>query len=103
LQIINNFAGLANDSTPPFPNASAAFNIYHASANYDSPDAGQYYYDFRYGDISFFVMDTRRYRSSVKDEDVGSRTMLGHKQLSALYHWLNKVYYTLIVPSRAFL
>jgi alkaline phosphatase D len=89
-QITNNFAGLGNDSTPPFPSASDAFKIYHANANYDSRDEGQYYYDFRYGDVSFFVMDTRRYRSGVEDGD-SSRTMLGDKQLAALYDWLAKV------------
>lgn len=51
----------------------------------------QYYYDFRYGDVAFFVMDTRRYRSDVFDEDLSSRTMLGDQQLTALYNWLGKV------------
>ena len=36
-------------------------------------------------------MDTRRYRSDVFTEDVTTRTMLGEKQLAALYNWLGKV------------
>jgi len=90
-EIANNFAGKSNDSTPPFPNASDAFRLYNALANYDSADDGQHYFDFRYGDVAFFVMDTRRYRSDVFTEDVSSRTMLGEKQLGALYDWLGKV------------
>ena len=43
-----------------------------------------------YGDSAFFVMDTRRYRSS-PHEISESATMLGDKQLAALYNWLGKV------------
>jgi hypothetical protein len=91
LQIINNFAGRGNDSTPPFPNASDAFRIYNAESNYNSPNNGQhYYYDFRYGDVAFFVMDTRRYRDAGSYDHAGT-TMLGDIQLAALYKWLHKV------------
>jgi alkaline phosphatase D len=44
-------------------NASRAYEIYNGQANPDSKTDGVYYYDFRYGDTAFFVMDTRRYRS----------------------------------------
>jgi alkaline phosphatase D len=90
-EIINNFQGLGNDSTPPFPNASDAFKLYNSNGNYESTQKDQYYYDFRYGDVAFFVMDTRRYRSNVFDDDVHSRTMLGDQQLAAFYDWLGKV------------
>lgn len=59
----NNFGANGNDSTPPFPNASRAYDLYNGQANPDSKTNGVYYYDFRYGDTAFFVMDTRRYRS----------------------------------------
>jgi alkaline phosphatase D len=90
-EIINNFQGLSNDSTPPFANASNAFKLYNADANYAPSEGGHYYYDFRYGDTAFFVMDTRRYRSDVFNEDLTSRTMLGDQQLAAFYDWLGKV------------
>ncbi|EMD34490.1 hypothetical protein CERSUDRAFT_141018 [Gelatoporia subvermispora B] len=90
-EIANNFAGKADDSTPPFPNASDAFRLYNAYANYDPPEDGQHYFDFHHGDAAFFVMDTRRYRSDVFTEDVTTRTMLGDKQLATLYDWLSKV------------
>ncbi|KAJ7231441.1 PhoD-like phosphatase-domain-containing protein [Mycena haematopus] len=60
VKIKNDYIGLGNDSQPPFPSASDAFKIYNADANHDSL-ADQYYYNFRYGDAAFFVLDTRRY------------------------------------------
>ena len=91
IQIINNFQGLANDSTPPFPNASAAFKLYNGDANYQPVKKDRNYYDFRYGDVAFFVMDTRRYRSDPTHDDLTTRTMLGNEQLTALHDWLGKV------------
>ncbi|KAJ6513831.1 PhoD-like phosphatase-domain-containing protein [Mycena vitilis] len=84
-EITNNYAGNGNDSQPPFPSASDAFKIYNADANYDSV-ADQHYYNFRYGDAAFFVLDTRRYRTPATEEAPG--TMLGETQLAALYSWL---------------
>ncbi|KAH9914716.1 PhoD-like phosphatase-domain-containing protein [Fomitopsis serialis] len=90
-EIINNYAGHSNDSAPPFANANDAFALYNAQGNYDSSHSGQHYYDFRYGDVAFFVMDTRRHRSIIEETDEPSRTMLGEQQLTALYDWLGKV------------
>ncbi|KAI0648220.1 PhoD-like phosphatase-domain-containing protein [Trametes meyenii] len=90
-EIINNYAGMGNDSLPPFQNATNAFELYNADANYDPTDPETYYYDFRYGDAAFFVLDTRRYRSDIFSDDPSSHTMLGDKQLTALYNWLGKV------------
>ncbi|KAJ8469010.1 hypothetical protein ONZ51_g9274 [Trametes cubensis] len=90
-EIINNYAGLGNSSLPPYPNATNAFELYNADANYDPIEEGQYYYDFRYGDAAFFVMDTRKYRSDIFSDEPSSHTMLGDKQLTALYNWLGKV------------
>lgn len=89
LQFINNFGGEGNNSKPPYPSASDAFEIYNSNANYDPPTAGEHYYDFRYGDVAFFVMDTRRYRSET--DDITMRSMLGDRQLAALYTWLSHV------------
>ena len=92
LQIINNYAGQGNDTQRPFQNASDAFNLYNADPNYDPRTKDDVnYYDFRYGDVAFFVMDTRRYRSKPEEGSVATRTMLGEKQLNALYDWLGKV------------
>ncbi|SJL00135.1 uncharacterized protein ARMOST_03447 [Armillaria ostoyae] len=88
-EIINNYAGDGDDLKPPFPNASDAFKIYNANSNHDSIHENHYYYDFRYGDSAFFVMDTRRYRSSAID-DLSARGMLGEAQLAAFYDWLSR-------------
>ncbi|KAI0747693.1 PhoD-like phosphatase-domain-containing protein [Daedaleopsis nitida] len=95
-EIINNYVGQGNDSQSPFPSASDAFQLYNAEANFDSPHEGQYYYDFRYGDTAFFVMDTRRYRSDITVGDATTHTMLGEQQLTALYDWLGRVNNTAI-------
>ncbi|KAF9451229.1 hypothetical protein P691DRAFT_797104 [Macrolepiota fuliginosa MF-IS2] len=89
--IINNYMGEANDSKPPYPNAVDAFKLYNANVNYDPLHEGQFYYEFSRGDVAFFVMDTRRYRSGVEEPDFSSRSMLGDLQLSALLGWLSKV------------
>lgn len=91
-QISNTFQGVASDSSPSFTNASDAFRLYNADSNYDSTQKDQYYYDFRYGDVAFFVMDTRQHRSDVVfDDDLQTRTMLGDQQLAAFHDWLGKV------------
>ncbi|KAK0459471.1 PhoD-like phosphatase-domain-containing protein [Desarmillaria tabescens] len=94
-EILNNYAGDGDDLKPPFPNASDAFEIYNANSNYDPIHESHYYYDFRYGDSAFFVMDTRRYRSSAID-DLNARGMLGEAQLAAFYNWLSKANETAI-------
>jgi len=76
----------------PYPNASDAFRLYNADANPDSVHPGKHYYDFQYGDVSFFVMDTRRHRTESLD-DMSTRTMLGDVQLAAMQDWLAKVRY----------
>jgi len=76
---------------PPYQNASNAYNIYNGHANYDSLQPGRTFYDFQLGDVAFFVMDTRRYRSPITSLDLTSRTLLGDEQLSTLYNWLQKV------------
>jgi alkaline phosphatase D len=96
-QIINNYFGQSND-TPPFVNADDAFRIYNAAGNYDALVPGEHYHDFRYGDVAFFVMDTRRHRSSPFDGETATRTMLGDTQLSALYEWLGKVRKMRLLP-----
>ena len=65
--------------------------MYNAEGNYDATEQGEHYYDFRYGDVAFFVMDTRKHRSVIEETEEPSRTMLGEKQLAALYEWLGRV------------
>ncbi|KAG6813101.1 hypothetical protein H0H92_013955 [Tricholoma furcatifolium] len=87
-EFINNFGASGNDSTPPYINASGAFKLYNSNANFDPIHPGEHYYEFRYGDSAFFVMDTRRYREAM---GTSNRTMLGSTQLTSLYEWLSRV------------
>lgn len=86
-QFINDYAGNSLD-VAPYVNGSAAYNIYAGNANYDPIQPGQHYYTFRRGDVEFFVLDTRRFRSGVKNTEQDERTMLGETQLTALHKWL---------------
>lgn len=95
-------------------NASSAYLTFLGNSNPDTINSDVHYYNFRYGDNAFFVLDTRRYRTEAKAKvDVSlsgghhnsttasaegddlyppkPRTMLGEKQLTALYSWLGKV------------
>lgn len=106
--ITNNFAGEDLDNTGPFINASSAYLTFLGNTNPDPVDSDVHYYNFRYGDNAFFVLDTRRHRTEPKAKiDVEQqnsttaggdglytpkpRTMLGDKQLTALYSWLGTV------------
>ncbi|KAK2051882.1 PhoD-like phosphatase [Colletotrichum caudatum] len=85
-EIINDWA--ANE-TGLYESAMQQFWAYHGHANPPSRyGAGATYYTFRRGDISFFVLDTRRYRSSESSEDGPNKTMLGRTQLTDLQDWL---------------
>lgn len=90
VQIINNYGGSGLDPSP-YPSAANAFKLYNGAANYDSPALGDHYYNFTHGDVAFFVMDTRRYRSDIETVPPLERTMLGEKQLEAFNSWLAKV------------
>ncbi|KAG6818577.1 hypothetical protein H0H93_003849, partial [Arthromyces matolae] len=87
-EFVNNFGGSGNDSTPPYLNASDAFKLYNSNANFDPVSPGEHYYEFRYGDAAFFMMDTRRYRTEL---NAPRRTMLGAAQLASLHKWLSQV------------
>lgn len=85
---------IANDwsaSTPQqylYPWAKNAFDEYFGSLNSNplAVDGEQYIYDA--GDIEFFVLDTRTYRSANFDPDGPAKTMLGGAQKQALKDWL---------------
>lgn len=89
-EFVNNYAGSSSDHGP-YSNGSRAFLEYNARTNFDSADENQFYYEFTYGsDAAFFVLDTRRHRSTL---DVGAkdRSMLGAIQLGTFLRWLSKV------------
>ena len=86
---------IANDwdanTTAPYPAAADPWNIYHASINPPPTSPGASYFTFTHGPASFFLMDTRRYRSSSSAHPPNSphKTMLGRQQLSSLLRFLS--------------
>jgi alkaline phosphatase D len=114
-EIANDWSG-GND-TAPFPAASDPFIHYHVSVNPpvppkspNGPDANTTYFQYTHGPASFFMLDTRRYRtepepkssslagtarplygsSSSKDlAPESAHTMLGEVQLRSLLEYLS--------------
>ena len=76
----------------PYPAAIDPWDIYHASVNPPSVRPNASYYQFSQGPASFFMLDTRRFRSLERIDSATSpnKTMLGQEQLSSLLGFLNK-------------
>ncbi|KAG8905629.1 hypothetical protein FRB99_008531 [Tulasnella sp. 403] len=73
------------EAPEPSDGASGAFGLYSRSASYWGW-RDHSYYEFRHGDIAFFVLDTLTYRSS-NDVPETERSLLGTKQLEDLFMW----------------
>jgi alkaline phosphatase D len=72
--------------------AMEPFNTYHHAVNPPPVrKTGEKYYTFEWGSsASFFMLDTRTYRSKASMEDGPDKTMLGKQQLEDLLNWLKK-------------
>ncbi|MBT5927813.1 MAG: hypothetical protein HOH33_14470 [Verrucomicrobia bacterium] len=62
------------------------FQSMWANPSYGEPDNPGTYYQFSYGDIDFFMLDDRYYRSPNSAKENGSKTMLGERQ----WQWLKQ-------------
>jgi len=76
-----------------YRDAMNPFVWYQHRVNPSSSDPNKFYYTFRRGDASFFVLDTRSYRDvpPVKDSSsggLGQRSMLGKQQFAELEAWI---------------
>ncbi|KAI9835352.1 MAG: hypothetical protein M1838_005326 [Thelocarpon superellum] len=87
---------IANDwdqnTTGVYEAATEPWKLYHTSVNPPEVRRGESYFSFTQGPASFFLLDTRRYRSS---EFAGSandtnKTMLGATQRADLLRWLRQ-------------
>ena len=87
---------IANDwdqnTTGVYPAATEAWENYHNSVNPPAVRPATTYYSFIQGPASFFLLDTRRYRSSehAAPSDSPEKTMLGPEQLADLLSWLHE-------------
>ena len=86
---------IANDwdsnTSVPYPAAVDPWHIYHTSINPPPADPGASYFIFTHGPATFFLMDTRRYRSPslLLPPDHPDKTMLGTQQLHSLLKFLS--------------
>ncbi|KAK3686924.1 hypothetical protein LTR37_019322 [Vermiconidia calcicola] len=92
---------IANDwdgnTTGIFEAANDPYKHYHMAANPPAVRAEETYFSFTQGPATFFMLDTRRYRSP-NDGTNGSdpitgdptKSLLGEKQLSDLLAWLKR-------------
>ncbi len=87
---------IANDwdrnTTAPYPAAADPWHLYHTSINPPPVADGESYFQFTQGPASFFLMDTRRYRTPSQPLSANSseKSMLGSKQLSHLLTFLSR-------------
>ncbi|QVM11528.1 hypothetical protein D8B26_006175 [Coccidioides posadasii str. Silveira] len=88
-EIANDWA--SGNSTPPYPAAVDPYLHYHVNVNPPIPEhphsipSNTSYFSFINGPASFFLLDTRTYRSEPSRED---SSMLGFAQLQALIEYI---------------
>jgi alkaline phosphatase D len=103
---------IANDwdknTTGVYVSASDPWEHYHVAANPPPARIGHTWFTFTQGPASFFLMDTRRYRSPENDDpNDAEKTMLGKDQLTDLLKFLvaptpNGVKWKIVVSSIPF-
>ncbi|KAF2858571.1 Metallo-dependent phosphatase [Piedraia hortae CBS 480.64] len=92
---------IANDwdgnTTGIFRAADDPYQHYHISVNPPPVRSGRTYFSFTHGPATFFMLDTRRYRSPNDATDgadpvtgEATKTMLGQEQLADLLQWLQR-------------
>lgn len=73
---------------PPYPFARQAYEEYVNHTNPDNVSQDGVYYTFKAGQVGFFVLDSRTFRSLGESPDGPDKTMLGSAQKQALKNWL---------------
>ncbi|CAH0020367.1 unnamed protein product [Clonostachys rhizophaga] len=84
-EITNNWD--ANE-TGIYHQAISPFMVYQYLGNPEPPKPKVTYHQFSHGDVSFFLMDTRRYRSPSSDPDGEHKSMLGAEQRKDFEDWI---------------
>lgn len=75
-----------------FENGQTAWKEFIGDANPEPLVQGENYYTFTYGsETSFFVWDTRKFRTPASEEDDEYKTMLGNQQKQDFLNWLSAV------------
>ncbi|OLY81144.1 Alkaline phosphatase D [Smittium mucronatum] len=81
----------------PYNNAIKAYWEYNGAPNPISDEQNSFYYNFTYGNIAFYVFDTRGHRDNEEKPDGPEKTMLGSKQKSHFFRWLKETNHTAAV------
>ncbi|KAF5344145.1 hypothetical protein D9758_008844 [Tetrapyrgos nigripes] len=94
-ELVNDFYPQMVEGGDMYNKAMDPFVSYQHRANPSSKDTSKFYYTFRRGDASFFVLDTRSYRDVPppkhgENGGLGTRSMLGKQQLEELEEWIRK-------------
>ncbi|KAG8967639.1 hypothetical protein FRC05_001969 [Tulasnella sp. 425] len=77
--------------------AAPAYDVFTQSASYPPTSRDGKYFDFKYGDNAFFVLDTTTHRlpiATADDPSVPEPTLLGAAQVAELFSWAAKVNHT---------
>lgn len=85
-EITNNWS---SGQTGRYVNARTVFDEYQGSYNPAPATPGEIYYSYSEGEVDFFVLDTRSFRSPNGMADGPSKTLLGATQKTALLDWLD--------------
>jgi alkaline phosphatase D len=85
-EILNDYD--SGPDTPYFQLSLRWWRYLFGNKNPDSPSSTGTYYHFEYGNIGFFVLDVRMYRSYNSEPDNSDKTMLGLEQKKELFKWL---------------
>ncbi|OMJ24636.1 Alkaline phosphatase D [Smittium culicis] len=94
-EIVDNWDKTQN---PPYGNAIKAYWEYNGSPNpVTDINNNAFYYNFTYGNIAFYVFDTRGHRDNEEKPDSPEKTMLGAKQKAHFMNWLKETNHTAAV------
>lgn len=75
-------------TAPPYPAARAAYEQYVNSINPESRTEGGVNFLVKAGDVEFYLLDTRSFRSEGETTDDTNKTMLGKEQKDDVKNWL---------------
>lgn len=88
-EFINNIDDTPTDETL-YQNAIRAWLEYAGNGNPPSPSEGEFnfYFNMSYGDVDFFILDTRSFRDDNDEPDGPNHTLLGDQQRTDFLNWL---------------
>lgn len=84
---------MLNDHDRTNPHKEEALHVfkqYWANMSYGLPDAPGVFFQYTYGGVDFFFVDSRYHRDPNEDEDIPQKTFLGKSQLNWLKDGLKK-------------